>query len=250
VKKGSNPSQDVGRYTRARVAHLDDNLRSLKTTIEVAHRRHRAELLLQREYEELAQQKCELEQRSIELTELAQRLREESTVDALTGLHNRRYFDVVLRRELSLAAREGLPVSLILLDLDHFKEINDTFGHGGGDAVLRELAEVLRFWLRRYDVGCRYGGDEIAIVDLDTSLSEACALAERLRAGIEGLLVVDDRGRPVTPITASFGISTFPYHGRQPEQLVHAADRALYGAKAEGRNRVAAAPPRTLPPET
>jgi diguanylate cyclase (GGDEF)-like protein len=130
----------------------------------------------------------------------------------------------------------------MLLDLDHFKQVNDIFGHVAGDTVLRGLADFLRSRLRPYDVACRYGGEEMAIVVPRTSFSDVCGLAERLRAGIEVLEIVDGEGRRIEPVTASFGVSRYPDHGHESELLLRAADAALYRAKGGGRNQVAAAP--------
>ncbi|MET0414330.1 MAG: diguanylate cyclase [Polyangiaceae bacterium] len=217
------------------------NYRSLRTTIEVALRSHDAQAEARREREHLAQQKRELEHKSGALTVLAERLHRDSTIDALTGLYNRRHFDVAFKRELNLAIRGGLDMGLMLLDLDHFKQINDTFGHVAGDTVLRELADFFHSRLRPYDVACRYGGEEMAIVVPNAAFSDVCALAERLRAGIEALEIVDGEGTRIGPITASFGVSGYPEHGRDAEQLLRAADAALYRAKGGGRNQVAAA---------
>jgi diguanylate cyclase (GGDEF)-like protein len=188
-----------------------------------------------------AAESARLVQANAELTQLADRLREESTVDALTGLYNRRHLDQVLTRELSLAVRAGHGVGVILLDLDHFKALNDTFGHVAADAVLRGVADYLRSRLRVYDIPCRYGGEEIVIVVPGARTRDAATLAEQLRQGIERL-AVQHAGRAVTPITASFGVSTFPRHGVDGTQLLQAADGALYVSKSDGRNRVSVAP--------
>lgn len=188
-----------------------------------------------------AAESARLTQENAQLTELADRLREESTVDALTGLYNRRHLDQVLTRELSLAARAGHGVGVILLDLDHFKILNDTFGHVAADAVLRGVSDYLRARLRVYDIPCRYGGEEIVIVVPGARTQDAATLAEHLRLGISKLSIVHDK-RVVTPITASFGVSSFPRHGTDATELLQAADAALYVSKSDGRNRVSVAP--------
>ena len=188
-----------------------------------------------------AAQSARLVQENMALTQLADRLREESTVDALTGLYNRRHLDQVLTRELSLAVRAGHGVGVILLDMDHFKLLNDTFGHVAADRVLRGVADYLRARLRVYDIPCRYGGEEIVVVVPGARTRDAFTLAEQLRQGIERLSVVH-AGKVVTPITASFGVSTFPRHGVDASQLLQAADAALYASKSDGRNKVTIAP--------
>lgn len=171
-------------------------------------------------------------------------LREQSLVDPLTGLHNRRHFDAVFSRELELARRESHAVGVILVDVDHFKSVNDRFGHAAGDQVLRDLARLLRGRMRTYDLVCRYGGEEIAIVVPGAGLANAAAIAEQLRQGIEALPF--GGAMAGVTVTASFGVAAFPEHGRDAEALLVAADAALYRGKRDGRNRVetAEAPPR------
>ncbi|MCA1629335.1 MAG: diguanylate cyclase [Acidobacteria bacterium] len=153
--------------------------------------------------------------------------------DSLTGCVNRRSFEMQLERDLRLATRMRQPVSLIMLDIDHFKRVNDTHGHDAGDAALRFLADVLRDELRGVDTAARYGGEEFAVILPQANLEGALIVAERLRARLES---TDIPG--IGRITASFGIATFPLHANSRNQLVSAADRALYEAKREGRNRV------------
>jgi diguanylate cyclase (GGDEF)-like protein len=214
------------------------NPHSLRTTIEVALHRHEAESMLRREHQ---REKAELEQRTRKATQRVRRLRREATSDPLTDLHNRRHLDQVMKREISFAQREGHSVGVILVDLDRFKLVNDTFGHATGDAALCAVGEFLRSRLRVYDVACRFGGDEIVVVVPGADIAAARSLAEQLRAGIEQLVI----GGPDADgprLTASLGVAVFPDHGATPEALLHTADTALYRAKAEGRNRVAAAP--------
>ena len=153
--------------------------------------------------------------------------------DSLTGCVNRRSFEMQLERDLRLATRMRQPVSLIMLDIDHFKRVNDTHGHDAGDAALRFLADVLRDELRGVDTAARYGGEEFAVILPQANLDGALIVAERLRARLEN---TDIPG--IGCITASFGIATFPLHANSRSQLVSAADHALYEAKREGRNRV------------
>jgi len=214
------------------------NEHSLRTTIEVAFRRHEAEQVRQRLHE---RERAQFEQKYSDMTNLARRLRREATRDPLTGLHNRRHLDYVMKREISFAQRDGHTVAFIVLDLDRFKQLNDNFGHLVGDAALHAVAELLRARIRIYDIACRYGGEEIVIVVPGASTSGAVALADHLRAGIEGISVACEDGR-VARFTASLGVASFPEHGWDAAAVFSAADQALYQAKASGRNRVAVAP--------
>lgn len=153
-----------------------------------------------------------------------------ASTDALTGLANRRAFQEALARELAVAARRGEPCGLVILDVDHFKAVNDTFGHQGGDEVLRGVGRALTDAGRETDVAARYGGEEFAVVMPGCSASEAVEVAERLRAAIAGM------GGPV-PVTVSAGVAAFPADGDDSTALVAAADAALYRAKRLGRDR-------------
>lgn len=213
------------------------SLQSLRTTIEVALHRHESEQALRRAHGE---ERRRFEQHSSELTLLTERLRTEATEDPLTGLYNRRYLDLIMEEHLRAAERDRQALGFILLDLDHFKGVNDRFGHVAADAALKGLAGFLRGRVRDGDIACRYGGEEIAIVVSGASLRDALSLAERLRDGIEKLMIRFEG--TLIPLTASLGVSAFPEHGSNAEQLVRAADTALYAAKAAGRNRVVGAP--------
>ena len=217
------------------------NQLSLRTTIEVAFRRLESERSVRHAHDE---EKARLEDQHAETQRRADRLGIEATTDPLTGLFNRRHLEHVLSREVSFGVREGHPVGLILLDLDRFKLLNDSFGHAAGDAVLVAVAAFLRARLRTYDIACRYGGEEIVIIVPGAQTSAAVRLAEHLRAGI-ALLAVPALGRAAVglgaTVTASFGVSSFPTPGTELDQVFHAADVALYRAKTAGRNRVVAA---------
>lgn len=162
-------------------------------------------------------------------------LREEVDTDPLTGVGNRRRALRALRIALSRADRVGDVVSVLLLDLDRFSEVNAEQGHPGADRVLRRFAEVLTAETRAYDTVGRFGGDEFMVVLPGTGSAEALRMAERLRHRTDGL------ARPGTPITVSVGVATFPRNGNDVDPLLAAADRALYDAKAAGRNQVALA---------
>jgi diguanylate cyclase (GGDEF)-like protein len=212
------------------------NHQSLRTTIEVALRRHESELASREAH---AREKAELEEQTRKVSKRARRLRREATVDPLTGLFNRRHLEQVLKREMSFAQRGGHAVSAILVDLDRFKQLNDTLGHAAGDTALRAVGTFLRSRLRAYDIACRYGGDEIVIIVPGADAAAATALAEQLRAGIEQLAVID--GESAVSLTASLGVASFPQDGTTPDEILQSADAALYRAKAEGRNCVARA---------
>lgn len=211
--------------------------RSLHTTIQVALRRHASERALI-EANVLERRRFQLQ--AGELHALVERLQTDAHTDALTGLYNRRFLDELVSSQLKVAEREGYALGFVLLDLDHFKKLNDTHGHVVGDQVLRAVSAFLRADMRDGELACRYGGEELAVVAPGASLLDALQLAERLRAGIEGLYLELASGEPLA-ISASLGVSAFPEHGLEPELLLSAADRALYHAKATGRNRVVAA---------
>jgi len=157
--------------------------------------------------------------------------------DSLTGLFNRRHFDERLRLELRRAQREGTPVGLLLCDLDHFKRVNDGYGHPAGDAVLREAARRIGEAVRDVDVVCRYGGEEFAVVLPACALEEAGQVAERVRRSVSALPIPLD-GATALPITVSVGVSAFPSPVNNALELARAADGALYRAKTRGRDRV------------
>ncbi|MBN2706622.1 MAG: GGDEF domain-containing protein [Deltaproteobacteria bacterium] len=157
--------------------------------------------------------------------------------DSLSGLGNRRHFDAVLDTESARADRYRYALSLIMLDLDYFKKINDTFGHQTGDLVLREVGRVLANEIRASDIGCRYGGEEFAIILPETGLMEGRKIAERMRRAIAGR-TIETQGNVLLKITASLGVASNESRGLD---LVKAADQALYEAKQNGRNRVVVA---------
>ena len=173
---------------------------------------------------------------------LREELRHQSIRDPLTGLFNRRALEEVLARDLRRAERNQLPVGVVILDLDHFKQFNDTFNHEAGDVVLRELGAFLTDHIRGGDLACRFGGEEFVLILPETSLEDACHRAEEIREGIRSLAVTY-HGQALGTVTASFGVAAFPEHGMTTSELLRAADKAMYNAKAGGRNRVVAAGP-------
>lgn len=168
---------------------------------------------------------------------LQETLRHQAIRDPLTGLFNRRYMEESLERELSRAKRHNTTLGIIMLNIDHFKRFNDTFGHTAGDSVLRELGAFLQSHMRGEDIACRYGGEEFMLILLDTPLSVVQQRAEGMREAIHSL-PVRHHGQSLGSITCSFGIAMFPHQGTTAEELVRAADIALYQAKAQGRNKV------------
>jgi diguanylate cyclase (GGDEF)-like protein len=167
--------------------------------------------------------------------ELLDRLRAQATIDPLTGCHNRRGFDEILGVEFQRARRYHRPLSLVLLDIDHFKTINDAFGHEVGDHALQRIGRAVRHTFRNTDSACRYGGEEFALIFPETGKDEGFRLAERLRVLIETL---PPNAEVPRSLTASFGVAAFPDDGADISSMIRAADRALYLAKANGRNRV------------
>ncbi len=174
----------------------------------------------------------ELERGQQALSQANQSLAALARTDALTGLHNRRALTDLLSSAFSFASRGGLPLSVVLLDVDHFKSYNDTFGHPAGDDLLRTLAELLRREIREHDVVARYGGEEFILLLPATDAEGGCWLADRLRKAIETY------DWPLRPVTSSFGVATTSHATPEPASLVEAADRALYQSKRLGRNRV------------
>jgi diguanylate cyclase (GGDEF)-like protein/PAS domain S-box-containing protein len=168
-------------------------------------------------------------------------LRDQSIRDVLTGLFNRRYFEETLERELARADRDGDSLSLLMLDLDFFKAVNDTFGHAAGDRVLQSLADLLRRHIRTGDVVCRYGGEEFAIVMPGAGPEQALERASALRRAAHSV-DLPGPGPMHGVLSISAGVASFPDHARRAADLVRSADEALYAAKAAGRDCVSLPP--------
>jgi diguanylate cyclase (GGDEF)-like protein/PAS domain S-box-containing protein len=177
---------------------------------------------------------------------LREALRTQSIKDPLTGLYNRRYLEEMLEREIRRAIRAGHPLGVLVLDLDHFKKFNDTYGHDAGDTVLRETASFLGRSIRVEDIACRFGGEEFVIILPTADLNASQARAERIRSKICELTVLH-QGNSLGKITVSVGVAGVPVHGTSPKELFDAADAALYRAKREGRDRVVVAGPAVSP---
>ncbi len=174
---------------------------------------------------------------------LNRRLAQQAIHDPLTGLYNRRYMEESLERELLRAKRNDTQVSVVMCDLDHFKNINDKYGHQAGDKVLKSFGALVKRRCRATDISCRYGGEEFLLVFPNMPGDIACEWAEHMRVTLAETPVAD--GGHQLKVTASFGVAVYPTHGTNPSQLVSAADSAQYAAKAAGRNRVVCAPSRT-----
>lgn len=168
---------------------------------------------------------------------LVQRLNVLANHDGLTGLYNHRMFYVLLAEEQARAQRFNRPVSLLLLDIDHFKRVNDTYGHLAGDAILKGLGELLSCQARAIDRVCRYGGEEITVILPECDLEAAANMAERMRAAVAAQ-TFNVNADATLRITVSIGVASFPVHANNAEALFAAADTALYTVKQSGRNRV------------
>jgi diguanylate cyclase (GGDEF)-like protein len=157
--------------------------------------------------------------------------------DTLTGLHNRRYFEERLEGETQKCFGSNIPLTLVMVDIDFFKKVNDTFGHTEGDQVLCKVASLMKASVRKKDTVARYGGEEFILILPETRLEESFVIAERIRRLVENTLF--DVGRAQINLTLSMGISNFPSHRvNSKEELTEMADHALYDAKRGGRNRV------------
>jgi len=187
--------------------------------------------------EELSQLAEAFDDMADALQQREQELQEQAISDPLTGLYNRRYLNEFLPRELARSGRNATPVAVILMDLDQFKRVNDSFGHEAGDIVLNAVGNLLKGKVRGSDIACRYGGEEFALILPETGAEPAARRAEDIRLAISAL-EVSHAGKPVGRIAASFGIALFPDHAQDTDDLLRVADMALYAAKGAGRNRV------------
>jgi diguanylate cyclase (GGDEF)-like protein len=169
--------------------------------------------------------------------QLRESLRMQSLRDPLTGLHNRRYLDESLPREVTRCLRRKLPLAVLMLDVDHFKSFNDNHGHAAGDALLGAVAQTLHANTRGEDLVCRYGGEEFTVVLVDAARADAMRRAEDIRAAL-GAVTVQHLRQTLGPCSVSIGLAMLPDDGQTPASLLQAADAALYRAKHEGRNRV------------
>ncbi len=173
----------------------------------------------------------------LENAQLHETLRQEAIRDPLTNLFNRRFMEESLARELQRAERSRHPLAVVMLDIDHFKRVNDTYGHDAGDTVLRELATLFKAHIRGSDIACRYGGEEFILILPETTLDNTLKRMEELRFEIKHH-AISHEGTLIGHITVSFGVTIFPEHGENGKNLLKAADEALYRAKHAGRDRI------------
>jgi len=196
--------------------------------------------ILKRANEALVELTLQSQQQATSLAEQNVKLKEAATTDALTGLGNRQRFDAFLAEQLTQCVALNTPMALVLLDLDHFKKVNDTHGHPAGDAVIKYVARLLKAVARRQDVACRYGGEEMALILPSTTRATAAATAEAVRRAVSAKpVVVDDEGKTLE-VSASLGVAVFEPGSplTTAGTLLKAADMALYNAKNAGRNCV------------
>ena len=222
----------------SRVRHRIAELESL--TLQLGERVEQYEAQLDVARAALAQEVSKRIWAEKELTQANLLLLDWAVRDSLTGLHNRRYLGESLAREESRARRSGQSVGVMMIDIDHFKRCNDTYGHAAGDAVLRAVAQYALSLTRGEDIFCRYGGEEFVLVLVNTSERAVAERAEALRAGVKALQIMHD-GQRIGPITLSIGIAMIPGHAEDGQAALAAADAALYRAKNEGRDRVVTA---------
>ncbi len=237
---------DVGRDNQAALQRLEIDEEVLVLPIRVENRPMGAIWIFSegRPFEEEDIQRAELivAQSSLALVNAEKLLqaRERAFIDDVTDLYNARYLQSALDREVSRAQRYGLEVSVVILDIDHFKQVNDRHGHLVGSRVLREFGRVLQRCVRRIDTVGRYGGDEFTVLLVDTGMSEALRVAERIRCMVSETAFQQDKSLDLK-ITVSLGIATYPSHGSTWSSLVDRSDKAMYLAKFLGRNRVCSA---------
>lgn len=187
-----------------------------------------------------------VEQAGMALSNLKLRdaLREQSIRDPLTGLYNRRYMEEALKQQISRVTRQLQPLGIIMIDIDHFKSFNDTYGHVAGDALLRSLGHFLQCHVRGEDIACRYGGEEFLLIMPDAELDAVRQRAEDMAQAVRQLRI-RDVGQSRGGVTLSMGVAIYPQHGRSIESVLRAADAALYRAKQQGRDQVVVVAPVT-----
>ncbi len=194
---------------------------------------------LRRGLRELKELKDHYRETARELKAARERMKQLSITDDLTETYNYRYFIQSLDLELRRAKRYEYPISLMMLDIDHFKIYNDTHGHVAGDRVLKQVAHVIKETVRHTDILARYGGEEFAGILIKTNLDDGCQIAERVRKAVEEFAIDHEKTQPQGRLTVSVGISTLGSKVSSLQGLVKTADEALYEAKRTGRNRVA-----------
>ncbi len=223
--KGNNEMARLG-------AHFDD------MAAELQRHTHSLQELVQERTEKLHRANEELQATMGQLQSANQKLEQLARTDALTGLPNRRHLKETLAFYFELARRGGRSLAFAMIDVDNFKNYNDSHGHPAGDLVLQELAQILRQRVRQTDIPCRYGGEEFAILFLDTELKQAATVAEALRKRVAYNEFAHGNEQPLGCLSISIGIAELQPDMQDPTDLVERADKALYRAKEEGRNRV------------
>ena len=199
-----------------------------------------AQLLDATEHEVAERKKNEaiLQKHVAEIEQLQAELREQALRDPLTGLHNRRYLSETLQREIEKSKREKKALSIIVSDIDHFKMINDVYGHQAGDKFLVEIGTLMKDNARSSDIICRYGGEEFLMVMPGTSLESAVKRAEEILHKCTNIIIAHE-GQALK-VAMSLGVATYPDHGQEAEEIIFKADKALYKSKKNGRNQVSA----------
>jgi len=226
------PRTDGDRYyitTAKPILNMEGNVASVICISKEITERKRMEEELRRANEQLSAQLAEIES-------LHEILREQAIRDPLTGLYNLRFLTESMKREIARSARQNDTLSVVLMDIDHFKVFNDTYGHKAGDEILRALGKMLSIQTRAGDIACRYGGEEFMVIMPSAHKEEAFKRAEQWRESFESTQVVN-KGELLSA-TVSAGVATFPNHGSTDDEIWRAADNALYEAKSAGRNRV------------
>ena len=219
---------------------IDEQL--LQSKVKIFCQLHEQKVLLESKNADLGKLNKKLQQEIVKRAQAEEKLLFQAIRDPLTGLFNRRYLEESLEREISKSKRHKTPLGLIMLDIDHFKDFNDTYGHLAGDVVLTNLSEVLVTYSRREDIACRYGGEEFILVLPGTSVDVTKQRAEELRTIVESRKTVKYEKEDLPNVTISLGVAVLPEHGTNREKLLTVADDALYSAKKNGRNKVVVAP--------
>jgi diguanylate cyclase (GGDEF)-like protein len=165
-------------------------------------------------------------------------MKQQANIDVLTGLYNRRFLEDYARKLFAMARRRAQPVGLIMMDLDHFKNFNDVYGHEIGDRILRHFAKTVTTCMRETNLAARYGGEEFVVLLPDTGARSCALVAERIRKAVMVMVVPSNTDRPLPPVSVSMGIAVFPEHGQTLDEVIQASDKALYESKRGGRNRV------------
>jgi diguanylate cyclase (GGDEF)-like protein len=168
---------------------------------------------------------------------LLEATKQQANVDELTGLYNRRFLEEYARKLLAMARRKGQPLGILMMDLDHFKEFNDIYGHETGDRILRHFAKTASRAIREANLAARYGGEEFVVVLPETGAQACLLVAERIRLAVERMVIPSGTEKPLPQLTVSVGIAVYPEHGQGLEEILQAADKALYESKRAGRNR-------------